>query len=252
MQVNLPNHRRRYRYKLTVLLEVGEQDVWRMLVGRSSCVMYLCCSAWCSSRGLSPLWAQTEGVSDRRPPAPPPRPAIQKWDHSWCSQLDWRGKEGAQLTVSSWRDLYDVFSSLLWKIRLTAFELHRTRLAVHGEVFEIHGAGKSECQPGAQRQKHRNGTRMVCKMKRWHPHIASSLDTRLARSAEPTAPAISRCRVTQTLFTHSPYIKGHIEQLQPLRPPCPSVYSAVPHTNHTGRDWQMLTDNMSAFMEGLT
>lgn len=33
------------------------------------------------------------------------------------------------------------------KDELTAFQLHRTRLAVHGEVFQIHGTGQSQREP---------------------------------------------------------------------------------------------------------
>lgn len=52
------------------------------------------------------------------------------------------------------------------KDELTAFKLHRTRLAVHGEVFQIHGTGEDKCQPGKQKQQHRNSTEIRCKMKR--------------------------------------------------------------------------------------
>lgn len=33
------------------------------------------------------------------------------------------------------------------KTQLTAFQLHRTRLAVHWEILQIHRAGQSQCQP---------------------------------------------------------------------------------------------------------
>lgn len=52
------------------------------------------------------------------------------------------------------------------KDELTAFQLHCTRLAVHGKVFQVHGTGKGKCQPGKQKQQHHKGTGMVCKRRR--------------------------------------------------------------------------------------
>lgn len=83
MQVNLPGEIRRRRSKLArgaCVCPGGWLLSWHDL--------YLCCSAWCSSRGLSLLSAQTEGASGHPPPAPPRRPAIQKSDRSWCSRLE--------------------------------------------------------------------------------------------------------------------------------------------------------------------
>lgn len=54
--------------------------------------------------------------------------------------------------------------------------------------------------------------------------------------------------VTQTFFACSPHIKGHIKQLLSS---CTSVSAAAAHTN-CAKDWQVLTDNVSAFMEGLS
>jgi len=50
-----------------------------------------------------------------------------------------------------------VFLKPGFKDEHTTFELHCTLLAVHGEVFQIHGTGKGKCQPGKQRQQHHNG-----------------------------------------------------------------------------------------------
>lgn len=58
------------------------------------------------------------------------------------------------------------------KDELTAFQLHCTCLAVHGEVFQIHGTGKGQCQPGKQEQQHHNGTGMVCKKEKVIPSHA--------------------------------------------------------------------------------
>lgn len=47
-----------------------------------------------------------------------------------------------------------MISSPALKDELTAFELHRTCLAVHGEVFQIHGTGEDKRQPGKQTAAH--------------------------------------------------------------------------------------------------
>lgn len=131
MQVNLPNHRGRYRCTLTVLLEVDLQSWWRMLLRRWSRVLYLCCSAWCNSPGLSPPSAQTEGGSGRRPPARPPHPATRKSDRSWCSRLqEHRGRGG--------RWLYIFQTSIPWLGMLWGFTLlcHMLWIFVHNYFSE--------------------------------------------------------------------------------------------------------------------